>query len=41
MSVKPEHYDMIKKPVITEKATLGGESNAVVFPGGEIRDQAR
>lgn len=31
MSVKPEHYDVIKKPVITEKATLASESNAVVF----------
>ncbi len=31
MSVKPEHYDLIKKPVITEKATLASEHNAVVF----------
>ncbi|MCA3454464.1 MAG: 50S ribosomal protein L23 [Rhodobacter sp.] len=31
MSVKPEHYDVIKKPVITEKATVASESNAVVF----------
>jgi large subunit ribosomal protein L23 len=31
MSVKPEHYDLIKKPVITEKATLAGENNAFVF----------
>ncbi|MBT9245561.1 50S ribosomal protein L23 [Gemmobacter fulvus] len=31
MSVKPEHFDLIKKPIITEKATLAGESNAVVF----------
>lgn len=31
MSVKPEHYDVIKKPVITEKATLASDSNAVVF----------
>ena len=29
---KPEHYDVIVKPIITEKATLTGEaSNAVVF----------
>ena len=27
----PEHYDIIRKPVITEKATLASESNAVVF----------
>jgi hypothetical protein len=25
MSVKPEHYDLIKKPIITEKATLASE----------------
>jgi large subunit ribosomal protein L23 len=31
MSVKPEHYDLIKKPVITEKATMASENGAVVF----------
>lgn len=31
MSVKPEHYDVIRKPVITEKATLTSEANGVVF----------
>jgi large subunit ribosomal protein L23 len=31
MSVKPEHYDVIRKPVITEKATMASEANAVVF----------
>ena len=31
MSTKPEHYDVIRKPVITEKATLASESGAVVF----------
>ena len=31
MSVKPEHYDLIKKPIITEKATMAGESSAFVF----------
>lgn len=31
MSVKPEHYDVIKKPIITEKATLASENGAVVF----------
>jgi large subunit ribosomal protein L23 len=30
-SVKPEHYDVIKKPIITEKATMVSEANAVVF----------
>jgi large subunit ribosomal protein L23 len=31
MSVKPEHYDIIRKPVVTEKATLASAANAVVF----------
>jgi large subunit ribosomal protein L23 len=31
MSVKPEHYDVIVKPVITEKATMASEHGAVVF----------
>ena len=32
MSAKAEHYDVIRKPIITEKATLAGETaNAFVF----------
>ncbi|MCU0912478.1 MAG: 50S ribosomal protein L23 [Rhodobacteraceae bacterium] len=31
MSAKPEHYDVIVKPIITEKATMASEANAVVF----------
>ncbi|MBB5517105.1 large subunit ribosomal protein L23 [Rubricella aquisinus] len=31
MSVKPELYDVIRKPLITEKSTLASEANAVVF----------
>jgi large subunit ribosomal protein L23 len=31
MSVKPEHYDVIMKPIITEKATMASEAGAVVF----------
>ena len=31
MSAKPEHYDTIRKPVITEKATMASENNGVVF----------
>ena len=31
MSVKPELYDVIRKPVVTEKATMASESGAVVF----------
>lgn len=31
MSAKPDHYDVIRKPVITEKATMASEANAVVF----------
>ncbi|MEF9604336.1 50S ribosomal protein L23, partial [Paracoccus sp. PXZ] len=30
MSVKPEHYDVIVKPIITEKATLVSDANAYV-----------
>ena len=30
MSAKAEHYDVIRKPVITEKATMASESGAVV-----------
>ncbi len=31
MSAKAELYDVIRKPVITEKATMASEANAVVF----------
>lgn len=31
MTAKPEHYDVIRKPVITEKATMASEHGAVVF----------
>ena len=31
MSAKPEHYDLIVKPIITEKATMASENGAVVF----------
>ena len=31
MTVKPEHYDVIRKPIITEKATMASENGAVVF----------
>ncbi|MEQ8900354.1 MAG: 50S ribosomal protein L23 [Roseovarius sp.] len=31
MSAKSEHYDVIRKPVITEKATMASENGAVVF----------
>ncbi|MFT3974405.1 MAG: 50S ribosomal protein L23 [Amaricoccus sp.] len=31
MSVTPEQYDLIRRPIITEKATLASESGAVVF----------
>ena len=31
MSVKPEHYDVIRRPIITEKATMASENGAVVF----------
>ena len=31
MTAKPHHYDVIRKPVITEKAMTASESGAVVF----------
>ncbi|WP_272009777.1 50S ribosomal protein L23 [Roseovarius sp. ZX-A-9] len=31
MSAKAEHYDVIRKPIITEKATMSSENGAVVF----------
>ena len=31
MSAKAEHYDVIRKPIITEKATMASEHGAVVF----------
>ena len=31
MSAKPEHYDVIRKPIITEKTTMASEHGAVVF----------
>jgi large subunit ribosomal protein L23 len=31
MTAKPAHYDLIKKPVITEKATMASEAGGVVF----------
>lgn len=31
MTAKPAHYDLIKKPIITEKATMASENGAVVF----------
>ncbi len=31
MAAKPQHYDVIRKPVITEKATMASQSGAVVF----------
>ena len=31
MNAKSEHYDVIRKPIITEKATMASETGAVVF----------
>jgi len=31
MSATAQHYDVIRKPIITEKATMASEGNAVVF----------
>ena len=37
MSTDPRHYDLIRRPVVTEKATMASEANAVVF---EVRVSA-
>tara|TARA_B110000027_G_C15894728_1_gene201345 strand:- start:24 stop:320 length:297 start_codon:yes stop_codon:yes gene_type:complete len=31
MSAKPEHYDVNRKPIITEKTTMASENGTVVF----------
>ena len=31
MKAKPEHYDVVRSPLITEKATLASEAGTVVF----------
>lgn len=31
MSAAPKHYDVIRKPLITEKTTMASENGAVVF----------
>ena len=31
MSVKAEHYDIIRTPLVTEKSTMASENGAVVF----------
>ncbi|MBC6438160.1 MAG: 50S ribosomal protein L23 [Rhodobacteraceae bacterium] len=31
MSAKPEHYDVIRRPIVTEKSTMVSENSAVVF----------
>ena len=33
MSATAEQYDVIRKPIITEKATMASENNGVVFEG--------
>ncbi len=31
MAAEPKHYDVVVKPIITEKATMASEHGAVVF----------
>ena len=31
MSAKAQHYDVIRKPIVTEKTTMASENGAVVF----------
>ena len=41
MSLKPEHYDLIRKPIITEKATMASEHGGVVFEVAWMRPSPR
>ncbi len=36
MTASPKHYDLIKKPIITEKATMTSEHGGVVFQVASI-----
>ncbi len=31
MNASPSHYDIIRRPIVTEKSTLASEGNAIVF----------
>ena len=31
MSIRVDHYDIIRKPLVTEKSTMASENGAVVF----------
>ena len=41
MSAEPKHYDTIRKPLVTEKATLASENGAVVFEVAMDADKPR
>lgn len=41
MSARPEHYDVIRRPVITEKATMASENGGVVFEVAMDADKPR
>ncbi|MEQ9506728.1 MAG: 50S ribosomal protein L23 [Hyphomonas sp.] len=38
--VKPHHYDVIRRPLITEKSTLVAEQNKIVFEVSSTADKA-
>mgnify|MGYP006147320333 CR=1 FL=1 len=38
--VKPHHYDVIRRPLITEKSTLVAEQNKIVFEVAPTADKA-
>ena len=38
--VKPHHYDVIRRPLITEKSTLVAEQNKIVFEVAQTADKA-
>jgi large subunit ribosomal protein L23 len=38
--VKPHHYDVIRRPLITEKSTLVSEQNKIIFEVAPTADKA-
>ena len=41
MKAEPKHYDIVRRPVVTEKTTLASESGAVVFEVAMDADKPR
>ena len=41
MTARPEHYDVIRRPIVTEKATMASENGGVVFEVAMDADKPR